>query len=284
MNLIISKNMSKGFSLIEFLIAMLIGLFLLSGIASSYISSHKSSVKQDELSKLEDNGRLALEILSKTIVHTGYTPIHAGILNPPFIYNGGPPVVSETCPDGSDSVVKTGIFSATRYTRDFVNGDQIGVIYNSDSRVFTDCSGGELPVSCQVEAPSVAAVGAPSDKSKIYNVFYLQKKKNRLMCVGSRTKAPQVIADGIENIQFMYGLSATGGDVDRYVRATDIVDAAMWASVVSVQIAVLVRSDKPVKSKKEKITYTLLDQEYKTKSDKYQRAVFTTTVRLRNTL
>ncbi len=55
------QNKHQGFSLIELLVAMLIGLFLLTGMASSFLSSKKASNDRDQLSVLEDNGRFALE-------------------------------------------------------------------------------------------------------------------------------------------------------------------------------------------------------------------------------
>jgi len=271
------KKTQRGLSLIELLIAMLIGLFLLTGIATSYLSSKNSSNKRDELTKLEDNGRLALEVLSQAIEHTGYTPINAGILNPPFVTDDAQ-VVSAACGAGN-SVENTGIF-ATRITKDDVAGDAITVMYNGDNRVFTDCTGSELPVSCRV-APPGAAAGSSSVMTRIYNAFYLQGTE--LRCAGSRDANVQVIADGIENIQYLYGLNTTGDDgVDRYVNAANV--GAFWNNVVSVQVAILVRSEKPVKAQKEQITYTLLDQSVLANDDKFQRAVFTTTIRVRNTL
>ncbi len=276
----INKKVHKtqaGLSLIELLIAMLIGLFLLTGIATSYLSSKNSSNKRDELTKLEDNGRLALEVISRGIEHTGYTPINTGILNPPFITNGAQ-VVSAACGAGN-SVENIGII-APRITQDNAAGDALTVMFNADNEVFTDCSGGELPVACRA-APAGAAAGAPSVATRIYNAFYLQG--DELRCAGSRDGNVQVIADGIENMQFLYGLDTTDdGRVNRYVNANNV--GAFWNSVLSVQVAILVSSTKDVKAQNEQITYTLLDQPVIAPNDKKQRAVFTTTVRIRNTL
>lgn len=272
-----AQKKQTGLSLIELLIAMLIGLFLLTGIATSYLSSKKSSNTRDEFSMLEDNGRLALEVLSGVLEHTGYTPVNAGILNPPFITNDTQ-VVSAACGTGN-SVESTGIFS-TRITQDNAAGDAITVMNNADNRVFTDCSGGQLPVACQA-SPAGAAAGIPSVATRIYNAFYLEG--GELRCAGSRDNSVQVIADGIENMQFLYGLDTTDdGRVDKYVNATNV--GGFWNSVMSIQVAILVRSDKVVKAQSEQITYTLLDQSYTAPDDRFQRAVFTTTVRIRNTL
>ena len=275
------KKTQRGLSLIELLIAMLIGLFLLTGIATSYLSSKNSSNKRDELTKLEDNGRLALEVLTQAIEHTGYTPINAGILNPPFVTDDAQ-VVTAACDGGGNGVKERKIFK-TRITKDGAAGDAITVMYNGDNRVFRDCSGGVLPVLCRAPPPGAAA-GSSSDMTRIYNAFYLGKKDKKLRCAGSRDAKAQVIADGIENIQYLYGLNTTrtDGGVDRYVNAANV--GTNWNNVVSVQIAILVRSEKPVKPQKEKITYTLLDQSVVAGDDKHQRAVFTTTIRIRNTL
>ena len=80
-----NRNRQSGLSLVELLIAMTIGLFLLAGITTSYLSSKKTSIKRDQYSQLEDNGRLALEILTKTLEHTGYTSSKGVPLEDKFI-------------------------------------------------------------------------------------------------------------------------------------------------------------------------------------------------------
>lgn len=277
------NNQSKqtGLSLIELLIAMLIGLFLLAGIASSYVSSKSSSVKRDQASLLEDNGRLVLEIISKSIEHTGYNPKGAPLY--PFILNPAD-VVSDTCPDGSLNVVDTGIFKTTANDATVV-GDSLGVIFHGDGSVFSDCSGGALPMGCRLSPGPVPPKNDDSNSSRIYNSFYVDDATKTLQCAGSRNGASQTIAEGIENIQFLYGVDTIGNDglVDRYMNAADVAAPDQWNSVVSIQVAVLVRSLKWVKRTPESKTYSLLDAVVVSPNDRYQRAVFSTTVRLRNT-
>ena len=80
----------------------------------------------------------------------------------------------------------------------------------------------------------------------------------------------------------------TDGIVDRYANATAInastADNLDWDGVISIQVAILVRSLKPVKNASESKQFTLLDQVVTSPTDKYQRAVFSTTIFLRNTL
>ena len=270
----VNANRQSGLSLVELLIAMIIGLFLLAGITTSYLSSKKASIKRDQYSMLEDNGRLALEILTKTLEHTGYTSSKGVPLEDKFI-SVAADVSSSNC--GADqSVMNTAIFPAN-VTIDSNTGDSIGTIHLGDNDVFTDCSGGVLPADCRLETGTI-------DTSKIYNAFYLNEVDNTLMCSGSRDNAKQLIAEGIENMQILYGVDENEDDVaDRYVSANDVKDD-LWNTVVSIQIAVLARSLREVKDKAEIKKFTLLDFEHTTLSDRYQRAVFSTTISLRNSL
>jgi len=61
-----------GFSLIEMMVAMLIGLFLMGGVISVYLSSSQSSRVNDSLRTLQENGRFALASLRNSIQMAGY--------------------------------------------------------------------------------------------------------------------------------------------------------------------------------------------------------------------
>lgn len=281
-NRIYSKR-QLGLSIIELLIAMIIGVFLLAGIASSYISSKKASVERDQLSSIEDNGRIALEIISNVIEHAGYLPPNPGA-DPnflPFITNPND-VLSGKCTDGTQSVVNKALFTANRVVRDNSLSDSLAVIHYSDDRVFLDCAGNRVPNSCRLAPVGSVAKAMKPKASRVYSSFFLDRSRNQLKCVGSRSIRAEVIAEGIENIQFLYGVKIDDTGVKRYLNATDLAISRLWRNVVSMQVAVLVRSLKPVKKHPESKDYTLLDQSVTTANDRFSRAVFTTTVRLRN--
>jgi type IV pilus assembly protein PilW len=67
---VIKKNQS-GLSLIELMIALSIGLFLVTGIIQLFISSKQTYRLQDNLSQLQENGRFAVDTLSKEIRMAG---------------------------------------------------------------------------------------------------------------------------------------------------------------------------------------------------------------------
>lgn len=62
----------KGFGLIELMIAMTLGLLLLGGIGYVYIGSSGAFRTTDNLSRIHENARYALEVMSRDIRMAGY--------------------------------------------------------------------------------------------------------------------------------------------------------------------------------------------------------------------
>ncbi|PID46702.1 MAG: hypothetical protein CSB47_02680 [Proteobacteria bacterium] len=275
MRVIVMKR-HAGLSLLELLVAMIVGLFITVGISSIYVGNKRSSLTTNELSQLQDNGRSVLQLLSDVIQHTAYTSTSIAPVEDMFIRGA---VSTSVCSDGSDSVVNPSLFTALK-NNSGVFGDTIGVIYMGDGTLNTDCAASVLPVPCRVGGGSAATTA-----SRIYNYFSVKNNADGvpvLMCAGSRTNTAQEVAEGVENIQFTYGEDMNSdGTADRYVNADTV---SNWSAVVSVNIAVLVRSLKPVATTKVSRSYKLSEDTTVTRNDKYLRAVFTSTVLLRNVL
>jgi type IV pilus assembly protein PilW len=93
---------------------------------------------------------------------------------------------------------------------------------------------------------------------------------------------PQELIEGVEALQIRYGID-TDGDrlVNSYVQANAVTN---WSNVVSASIGVLIRSLEPNADMPDKRKYTLLADEAQIGpfEDRYQRALYTTTVALRN--
>jgi type IV pilus assembly protein PilW len=276
-----------GLTLIELMIAMIIGLFLLLSISSVYLSNLKSSKSRDQYSMLEDNARLALDSMSQVIQHAGYTGSKAFMHSDPFITQ----VVKK---NGSNCMVNNNaLYASFGTTRDDdtgtqFTGDRIGVVYLANDPniagaaqevINFDCGGTVVPNQCQIG--NAANMGRDSDQSRIYNAYYINNK-GQLSCIGSYTLGAQILADNIENMQITYGVDNDGDanrTVDQYLDATAVAASpGGWGSVRSVQIAVLVRSDKEIKQKAESKSYDLLGKTITSPTDRYQRAVFSTTV------
>lgn len=75
------KHNQKGQSLIEILIAMTIGMFLMIGIVTMFTTNKRIYKQQDQAGRLQENGRFAVEFLLKDIRMAGYSGCHDDVSN-----------------------------------------------------------------------------------------------------------------------------------------------------------------------------------------------------------
>lgn len=62
----------KGFSLVELMVAIVIGLILVAGVIELFVNNRQVYRVQDAQSRLQETGRYALSILTENIEKTGY--------------------------------------------------------------------------------------------------------------------------------------------------------------------------------------------------------------------
>ncbi|MEZ5479003.1 MAG: PilW family protein [Thiolinea sp.] len=125
----------------------------------------------------------------------------------------------------------------------------------------------------------------------IYNSFSVGNSSFRnsvgtlipsLRCGGSRLPVRQSWAQGVENIQFLYGVDTDGdGAVENYWNATAVSNNAAWGQIITVQVGLLIRTVDPVFDQTQSETFQVLDELIVT-NDRYKRGVYTTTIRLKN--
>ena len=70
---------SKGFgqtglTLVELMIAMVLGLLLILAASQVFLSSKRTYTTQEAVSRIQENGRFGIDILSRNIRKAGYTP------------------------------------------------------------------------------------------------------------------------------------------------------------------------------------------------------------------
>ena len=58
------KTRQHGFTLIEIMIALVLGAFLIGGVLQIFLSSKQTYRMQDNLSRIQENGRFAMEFIS----------------------------------------------------------------------------------------------------------------------------------------------------------------------------------------------------------------------------
>jgi type IV pilus assembly protein PilW len=83
------QRKQKGLTLIELMIAMVIGLLLLGGTISMFISNKRVYREQENMGRLQENARFAIELLIHDIRMAGYTGCNDNASDVTNHVNGG---------------------------------------------------------------------------------------------------------------------------------------------------------------------------------------------------
>jgi len=258
-----------GLSMVELLVAMALGLLLTVGALQMMLASQQLYDTTDSQSRIQENGRFALDFLSREISKASYrTETEESPLNQTFL--------TETCAD-----------ACTEDTTGLA-GDQIAAVFKPriakpalpagfDPEDLRDCTGSNNNVG---------------ENDIIANVFYVATTDNgisALYCRGFNAAEGkedwiddgQPLVDGVESLQILYRVER-GVNGFSYVSADDVTD---WAAVSAVRVAVLVNNGQEIGSGNlETRTFTLLDAGPFSLTDKHERQVYSTTITLNNVI
>ncbi|HSH53582.1 MAG TPA: prepilin-type N-terminal cleavage/methylation domain-containing protein, partial [Methylotenera sp.] len=68
----VKLSTQQGFSLVELMVSVAIGLLLLSALATLFVSQSKTRMELDKENRMIDNGRYALDLLSENLSMAGF--------------------------------------------------------------------------------------------------------------------------------------------------------------------------------------------------------------------
>ena len=262
----------KGFSLIELMISLAIGLLVVVASLSAYLGASSASKLAEAQGRMNDDAQAALTILTQQLGMAGYNPIQpsrtdATRRNPVYGLTGSD-FALRGC-DGPFSNVTTAAHIDELRCKDGATGS-VAVSYEADrfntvptAGLPTDCLGFELgPITATfpAEPPSKA------DTTAVYfvadNRFYIANAAPRdtpsLYCKGNgQNSAALPLVENVEDMQFTYGAVADSSQVKDasvagYLSAQALgqlppqsstvpADADRWGRVISVRVCVLVR-------------------------------------------
>ena len=128
---------ARGFSLVEMLVAMLLGIILMSAVVQIFVGSKQVYRTREQVATLTDNGRFALELMQREIRMAGYSGCRTLGSLPPNVVAKNPPNFSE---------VKDGIqgFNAGS---GWTNPTSTTQVSGTDVLVVTRASGGGVPLT-----------------------------------------------------------------------------------------------------------------------------------------
>jgi type IV pilus assembly protein PilW len=219
----------RGFTLLELMIAMTIGLFLAAGLITVVQTNKVVFLNQNQLEQMQDSQRMAMTMMTDVIQSAGYFP------QPWSNSQGGGNTLSGTLLAASGTF---GTFSDTQAITGQFNaappGDTITVRYmTAPQDGILNCSG----------LSNTNAVGGAN--VLYYNTFAVVPGPNgtggQLDCTVTVGGTPTVyqLVNGVTSLSVMYGvktlLGAPGNNVDTYKNASQM-SPTDWQNIISVQI------------------------------------------------
>ncbi|HKE93395.1 MAG TPA: PilW family protein [Povalibacter sp.] len=351
-----------GFTVVEILVAMVISLLLLAGIMTLFANSRTSYESNDRLARIQENGRLGLELIARDVRAAGYwgcakrtaaKPLRNVLNNSTdLLWNFGVPVqgFDATATGWSPALVAPA--DTDRADTDSGGPDVDGPTLGSDvlvvrgpkrdstpQMVQTSMGSGTADLSVYKPATNLAlndiAIAGSCDQASVFQVtaytagsgtnpdvvahaasgtpgnsgtdlgnrFYANQAEvfpvetvvyfvdtstatpapgvtSTSLWRRAGSNAPEEVVEGVDSFQVSFGIDTDHNRLaDTYKTANDITD---WDQVISVRVALLVRSLTEYGSDQDTTARTLLGQSVAAFNDRRQRLVFTTTVNLRN--
>jgi type IV pilus assembly protein PilW len=203
-----------GFTLLELMIAMTIGLFLAGALVTVVQTNKNVFLNQNQLEQMQDGQRMAMTLMADIIQTAGYFPDPTkNSLGSTLVANGS----------FANSQAITGAFSAA------TPGDKISVRYmTAPQDGILNCSG----------LSNANAVGGA-------NILYVNTfavvpgvPSGQLVCT-DQTNTAYTLVSGVTNLTVLYGvktnLAAAGNNADTYLNASQM-SAGSWQNVISVWI------------------------------------------------
>lgn len=255
----------KGFTLVEIMVAITIGLVMMAGIMQISLANRESARLQRNMGYVQENIRTAMDLLSRDIQQAGYydrsqatSPVtQAGLPITPFVN-----VSAVTTTDTTAAITADGGGK---------ENDQITLTYQVSPSIPDDCIG---TVPTNATAPAFAS----GTGVFVVNHYFISSK--RLMCRGNNGVAVPLV-EGVESLQILYGVNTDGDSrtANRYVQAHEVGD---MRNVVSVRLGMRFISREAVRPTVDTQSYALLDATAYKPGGRFMRRELTTTISLRN--
>jgi type IV pilus assembly protein PilW len=290
-----SQSSQRGLSLVELMVSMVIGLFVIGAVLISYLGSGQAASQQAAYSQMNDDAQIGLSIIARDLMLAGYTrPTGVNVATGRF--SGTPPMAVFGCDKGFVTPNKLDELVAATDCATTGSSSAIEVIYEADidNTVAKDAQ----PSDCVGNTIDKALTPAPWLRNRYYvvNSESTGTARPELHCASNLSNSAgariggQPLLENVEVLKAMYleallPLKATPLENQRYhyVAASDV---AEWGNVLAVRVCLLMRSSDPILTAEDTthITSKYLDCDLNsaTAADKYLRRAYFTTVALRN--
>ncbi|MFC3685608.1 PilW family protein [Hydrogenophaga luteola] len=291
----LSRRSQRGFSLVELMVALTIGLFLMGAVGIIYVNTSNSSRASTLESQMNEDAALALELLQQQIRLAGFSNAD----------NTGARRFSGRAVYGCDLgfAATDANFNALACNGAGTASDAISVRYEATLLNSQDAAGD--PGNCAHEGIAewaAAGEGGIDNMRLADNRYYVAADADgtpALFCQG-RTGAgfgdATALIPNIEDMQVQFAVTALPvvdevipHQVAGYVNASHDAlgdTAANWSRVAAIRVCLIARSATPVPTGDNSLDdvgfYRGCNGEELTSSDRYLRRAYVTTIQLRN--
>lgn len=311
------SHRTRGFTLLELMVAMTISLFILAALAAVVIGTSSTNRTRDRASELQVNGRYALDQIRRDLQHAGFLGVTSlffpdqaiSVANPPFSTAIAVTNVCDNTTIGKLSGRIWGTNDANPYSAtcipaaNYLRGDVL-VIRGLNPNVATGPFSASLVYfrsSYEGGSPFVGPTlpdFSGSNRLAPYleylldeTVYYISPYTTsaaespavpalyRMRLSTGPAMVAELVASGVENLQIRYGVFQTN-DTVRYLRA-DEMGASDWDLVRSVQVALLMRASSAEAGYQNTTSYDLSGTTYAV-NDSFPRLALSAWVQQRN--
>ena len=299
-----SIRAQRGLSLVELMVAMTIGLFLMGAVVIIYINTSTTSRSSTQESQMNEDATLALEVLQQQIRLAGFSNVDAAGAR---LFPGRAVFGCEGTPSSSSDTP----FSSLACGSGGSAPDALAVRYEAttlNSQPVTSAAGVTLPGNCAnegISAWNASAEGAASATpiTLADNRYFIMNDTDgtpSLFCrgrTGAGFGADTALIPNIEDMQIQYAITAlptTNNPIPHqvagYVAADDATlgaAAGNWSRVAAIRICLLARTAQTIptgdNSTNDLGSYVDCNGVVQTRNDRRLRRAYVTTIQLRNT-
>ena len=333
--------------MIEIMVALVIGSFLMLGAMGLFMSNKRIYTEQDTMGRLQENARFAINLLIADLRMAGYlgcsddvntvtnTLTGAGTVTNLFNFDNpieGSENAGGWLPSASTDPVGTSDAITVRYidpviadvtiSSDMTDGAAGTVIPVScttscathltagEVLAISDCASTDIFAASAINTSSIGHASAALSKGYTTSSQISRYVTNRYY-VAAGTNGPslfrrtyaqdksdfdgdsnktefllqnQELIEGVEDMQILYGVDNNADSIaNSYVNASGVAAAGGWGNVVSVKIALLIRTVSEEQTNEiDTATYDLLGTVINPTDDRRRRRVYSTTDEIRN--
>ncbi len=258
------KHQQQGVSLIELMISITLGVVIINAALQFAINTKITYGLNNDISRIQENGRLAMEIITTDLQMAGYqTPLTKRRTAPNFFLH------------------KKNPFNAYLLNDSGANSDRLAIQYDPppDDGTDADCLGITIPADNILA--NVYTV-ADSNNDGVNSLYCRGFNVTTNSWLGS---GAQPLIDGIDNLQALYRVTNPNSTpaTYRYISA-DQLTITDYPNITAVRVAVLVGNGLTTGSSENKTRqYRLLDSNITIHTnDRQLRRIYSTTVQLNN--